>query len=435
MALSLLHANDIQGQHANSWYAATAHRQTNHPQLTGEQSCDVAVIGGGYSGLSTALHLAQKGYRVAVVEAHRIGWGASGRNGGQVSSGQRLDPEELENLVGPELTSKAFKIGTEAASLVRDLIARQDIKCEYVPGIIEANHRARFDDNSRKHVDLLKQKYNYHSASFLNRQQMALKIDSSDYSGGILDTAAGHLHPLNYALGLEKSASGLGVEIYELSQVQKIDDGPGPRVWTKQGSLTAKWVVLACNGYLGDLNQTIARQVMPINNYILATEPLDPEVADGLIREREAVADSRFVVNYFRLSSDNRLLFGGGESYGYKFPNDIRAFVRPKMLKIFPQLKGTNIEYGWGGTLAITMNRLPAFQILPGNIINVSGYSGSGVAMATMAGKLVSEAVDGQLARFDVMAKLPTPMFPGGTTLRTPLLATAMLWYSLRDYL
>lgn len=435
MALSLLHANDRLGEHANSWYAATANRRTDHPQLLGEHTCDVAIVGGGYSGLSTALHLAEKGYQVAIVEAHRVAWGASGRNGGQVASGQRLDPEELQDLVGESLTRAAFEIGVEAAHLVRELIARHAIDCDYVSGVIAANHRARFDAASKKHADTMAGTYDYQSIRFLDKQHLAEKIGASGYFGGTVDTASGHLHPLNYALGLENAATRGGVKIFELSEILEISTQPTGRMVTERGALTAQWIVLACNGYLGKLNHTIARCVMPINNYIIATEPLDADTASSLIRDREAVADSRFVVNYFRLSADNRLLFGGGESYGYRFPRDIRAFVRPKMLKIFPQLADTAIDYGWGGTLAITMNRLPAFQILPGNIINVSGYSGSGVAMATMAGKLVSEAIDGQLSRFDVMAKLPTPAFPGGTAFRTPLLATAMFWYALRDLL
>jgi gamma-glutamylputrescine oxidase len=243
---------------------------------------------------------------------------------------------------------------------------------------------------------------------------------------------AGHLHPLNFALGLAKAATKAGARIYERSEVHYIQDGATAIVQTGNGQVKATHVVLACNGYLGGLNRKVAARVMPINNFIIATEPLGARAADIITRDI-AVADSKFVVNYFRLSADKRLLFGGGESYGYRFPSNIRATVRKPMLEVFPQLADARVDHAWGGTLAITMNRMACFMRLAPNILSASGYSGHGVALATLAGQVMAEAIAGQSERFDVLARVKAPAFPGGTALRSPLLVLAMTWYSLRD--
>ena len=433
MALSLLYANDKRGEHAPSWYAASAEKFPTLPALEGSRKFDVAVVGAGYSGLSSALHLVQLGFKVCVLDAHRVGWGASGRNGGQVGSGQRVDQDELEKLVGDNLAHEAFAIGIEAAQTVRKLIKKHKINCAYRDGVMHVFHRERFNKYGVEEVEHLKRKYDYHSVSYLSKEETREKVGSADYHGGVLDTAAGHLHPLNYARGLANAAMKLGVEIFEMSEVTEVTGGKPAHLKTANGDISANHIILACNGYLGALDGQVANRVMPINNFVIATEPLGKDRAKSIIRDGEAVADSRFVVNYFRLSEDNRMLFGGGENYSYRFPRDIKNFVRPYMLKIFPQLKDAKIDYGWGGTLAITFNRLPHFEFRKDGILNISGYSGSGVAMATMAGKIAAEAVHGHMAQFDVMSALPTPKFPGGAALRWPLLPLAMTWYSLRD--
>jgi len=432
MALSLLDANDKTGQHAPSWYAATANPLEEFAPATGNLKFDIAIIGAGYSGLSSALHLSELGYKVCVLDAHRVGWGASGRNGGQVGSGQRLDQDELENLVGFEDAKKAFEIGTEAADLVRSLIGKHEIDCAYRQGTIGANHKSRYDADALSHVEMMRETYDYHSMSYLAVEEMREKVGSPNYSAGILDTHTGHLHPLNYARGLARAAIAAGAEIFEMSRAICVESG---KVKTAQAEISANKIILACNGYLGNLDKNVANRVMPINNFIIATEPLSDEMCKSLIRDGECVYDSRFVVNYFRVSQDNRMLFGGGENYSYRFPKDIIKTVRKPMLQVFPQLEDAKIDFAWGGTLAITYKRLPHFEFRQDGIINISGYSGSGVHMATMAGKIVAEAVNGQMARFDIMSQLPTPKFPGGAALRWPLLPLAMTWYALRDRL
>ena len=434
MSLNLLYANDAPGADAPSYYAATALDRHPSAPLAGDVRADICVVGGGYTGLSAALHLARRGFDVALVEAHRVGWGASGRNGGQVGWGQRLETSELDEMVGPDAADRLWRIAEEAVATVKDLVSSEGIACDLKPGVMHTAHRARYAPEMREEADALKARYDY-DVAFLDREETRAIVGTDAYHAALLDPNAAHLHPLNYAIGLAKAAKAAGARIYEMSEVVGIERGAEPVVRTGKGSIRAGHVVLAANGYLGDLAPEVASRVMPINNFILATEPLGEALAQRLISNDVAVADSKFVVNYYRLSADRRLLFGGRESYGYRFPRDLKGFVRKAMLEIYPQLSETRIDYGWGGTLAITMSRMPYFARLAPTILSCSGYSGHGVAMATMAGKIAAEAVAGQAERFDVMASVPTPRFPGGPAMRSPLLAAAMLWYSLRDRL
>lgn len=429
--MNLLHANDRRGRYPPSWYAATVEPLPPFPPLRGETRADVCVVGGGYTGLSAALHLAERGFDVALVEAHRVGFGASGRNGGQVGSGQRLEVDVLERLFGRDRARQLWDFGEEAKALVRALIDRFDIPADWRDGIVHALWHARDVPHAHALAEKLARDYGYDRVEPLDRAALRALVDSPVYHGGTVDWGAGHIHPLAYALGLARAAQAAGVRMYEESEAHHLSEGAEVVVRTAQGAVHAPHAILAGNGYLGDLNAHVAARVMPINNFIVATEPLG-ERAGTLIRRGVAVADSKFVVNYFRLSPDGRLLFGGGESYGYRFP-DIAATVRKPMAQVFPDLAETRIDYAWGGTLAITMSRLPCFARPAPNILSASGYSGHGVAMATLAGKLLAEATAGQAERFDVMASLPVRPFPGGTALRAPLLTLAMTWYALRD--
>ena len=391
-------------------------------------------MGGGFTGLSTALHLAQSGYKVAILEAQRIGFGASGRNGGQVSGGQRMDQEGLEAILGDEHAKELWDISQQSVDLVRNLSSDME-DCGVVDGIIHTAHRKRYVKEEHAYTYHLREKYGYDKIQNLSLEETHHLVNSPAYFGGTLDMGAGHIDPLRYALGLARKCINLGVEIYEQSKVINVKSGDTAKIKTQNGSISAKFVVLACNGYLGRLNSRVAARVMPINNFIIATEPMSEDAQEALIKNNHAVADSKFVVNYFRFSPDRRLLFGGSESYGYKFPRDIAAAVRKPMLEIYPQLKNTRIDYAWGGTLGITMNRMPHFERIDGNILSASGYSGHGVAMATMGGKMAADAIRGQAEQFDFMASVPTPRFPGGAMLRSPLLVLAMLWFSMRDRL
>ena len=431
--MDILTANDRIGEYPKSYYAATATGPAPFPPANGALSCDVCVIGGGFTGLSTALHLAEKGYDVILVEAHRVGFGASGRNGGQVGTGQRLGQDTLEKMVGNDPARALWDMGQDAVAMVRSLIEKHEMDCRFADGIIHADQRARYVAHSHAYAEKLQTEYGYDKIRTLDREEIRHLIGTDAYFGGSIDMGAGHIHPLRFAFGLAKAAAAQGVRIFERSRVTDIEQAEPAKVRTDQAEITASHVVLGCNGYLGNLDGQVAARVMPINNFIAATEPLSEQAAEALIRNNHAVADSKFVVNYFRLSDDRRLLFGGTESYRYRFPADIAANVRKPMLQIYPQLKDTRIDYAWGGTLGITMNRMPHFQRLRGNILSASGYSGYGVAMATFSGSVVADAIAGQAEKFDVMASVPTTPFPGGVALRWPLLVLAMLWYTLRD--
>lgn len=419
-----------------SYYAATTETIPDHPQLEGDRHTDVCVLGGGFCGLSAALHLAERGYDVALLEANRIGWGASGRNGGQMHSGQRKPVDDLEEMVGPDDARTLWQFGEDAKDLVRALIAKHDIACDLKPGLIDAAHKPQFVPEYRDYVELLQSRYDYDQVRFLDRDEMRHKVGSTDYHGGLLDEGAGHLHPLNFALGIGAAAKHAGAQIFERSKVIRItDEGAHARVQAAYGAVIAKAVLYCGNGYLSGIEPSIEARVMPLNNYIAVTEPLGRERAQSLIRNGECVADSRFVINYFRLTPDDRLLFGGGETYGARFPQDIAGFVRKPMLRIFPQLDDVTIDYAWGGTLGITMQRLPIFRRIGQHGFAACGFSGQGVAIAPLAGQILAEAVDGTLSRFDVYARLPQTRFPGGRLFRHPSLTLAMLWYSLRDRL
>ncbi|HSR72229.1 MAG TPA: FAD-binding oxidoreductase [Kiloniellales bacterium] len=421
--------------HAESYYLARAVGLRDHPALAGEAACDVCVVGGGYTGLSAALHLAERGYDVVLLEAERIAWGASGRNGGQLGSGQRKRQAELEALVGREAARRLWDLAEEAKATVKGLIERHAIPCDLKPGILQVawkpGHAAWLAENAAH----LQERYGYAHARAVPRAELAGMLGTSIYHGGLIDSDAAHLHPLNYALGLARAAEAAGVRIFEDSRALSIGQGRPPVVATAQGRVTARHVVIACNGYLERLEPRIAGLIMPINNFILATEPLGEDRARALIRDDVAVCDTKFVIDYYRLSADTRLLFGGGESYRRGLPRDIAGLVRRHMLRIFPQLSGTRIDYAWGGTLAITLNRLPCFGRLAPETYYALGYSGHGLGLATLAGKLIAEALAGQAERFDVMARLPRRRFPGGTLLRWPGLVLGMLYYGLRDRL
>lgn len=433
--MNLLTINDRMGEYPPSYYTSISHQLEEFPKAEGALKCDVCVVGAGYTGLSSALHLAQNGYDVILLDAQRIGFGASGRNGGQVGQGQRLDQDELETMLGKTRARGLWDIATQSVDLVRQLAKSDLVECEFHDGIIHADHRKRYVRHSLDYAKKLQDDYGYDKIRGLEQAEIRELIASDAYYGGTLDMAAGHINPLSFTFGLARMAQKAGVRIYEQSQVMDIEQTSPAMVKTERAQIKAEHVILACNGYLGNLNQRVASIVMPINNYIVATEPLPLEQREALIRHNYAVADSKFVVNYFRFSDDGRLLFGGTESYGYRFPNDIASKVRKPMAVIFPQLKDIKIDYAWGGTLAITINRMPHFERLAGNILTLSGYSGHGLAMATLAGQIAAEAIAGQAERFDLMANVPSMRFPGGSAMRTPLLALAMLYYSLRDKL
>ena len=405
------------------------------PSLCGDAETDVCIIGGGYTGLSTAIHLRKLGFKVVLLEANRIGWGASGRNGGHVGTGQRADQAALEKWVGLDAAKGLWQLGLDAVRKVESLVNEFDIQCEFGEGNLHLASKSSHADDLESEVAHLKNTYNYNGASYLCSDQVAELTSAQGSYGGMLDSGARHLHPLKYALGLKHAAMQLGAELYENTPALTYQEGGKTVIKTPEGQVRARVLVLACNGYLGNLEPRIAGNMMPINNFMIATEPLSEELKTRINRDQLSMSDSLFVINYWKLSEDGRMIFGGGENYTSRFPSDIKSFVRPYMLKLYPELKHCTIDYGWGGTLGITMNRMPDFGRLSNSIFYAQGFSGHGVPTATLAGELLALAINGQSENFDLMASVPTHRFPGGTLLRWPGLVAGMLFYSLLDKL
>ncbi len=424
----------LQG-YESSYYASTANSKSEFNTLKGEEHCDVCIIGAGYTGLSAALHLAQKGYSVSIVEAKKVAWGASGRNGGQVSPDHNMDHRELVKKVGIDGANALWDMSIESVNLVKDLITEHNIDCDLKPGVLHVAAKRSHNHHMEESVEYKKRVLNYDAISYVSQDEVQAMLGTNKYYAGELLSDAAHLHPLNYALGLAAACEKAGVTIYENSPVTGYNGGANAQVKTDLGTVKAKYVLLACNGYLDKLEPKVAKKIMPINCFVLATEPLSDELCRRINRDDVAVADSKSVINYFRLSADNRLLWGGGENYTSTFPKDIGGFVKKYLLEFYPELKNVKIDHGWGGTLAITMNRMPYFNRLEENVFVAQGYSGHGVALATLGGKLMADAISGSAEKFDIFSRVPTPTFPGGTLLRRPGMVAGMLYYALRDRL
>lgn len=419
--------------HAPSWYAETADRTLAFPPLDGDRKAHVAIVGGGYTGLSAALHLAEAGIETVLVEANRIGSGASGRNGGQLHTGQRRDQDWLERHLGRPAAHELFTLAEEAKALVHQLIDKHQIDAEWRPGLVEAVHKRRLVTEERHYVDKLNEDYGYPHAEWVEPERLAPMIGTDAYFGGRYDRTAGHLHPLKFAQGLARAAAAAGASLHEDTPAIRLDDGMKPVLVTSCGSVQADIVILAGNGLLDGIDQETETRSMPIKNFILTTAPIGAGMPGGLIPGGEAVSDSRFVVYYWRPTIDGRILFGGGETYSRRDPADIFAFVRRHLLRIYPALGDVRIDHAWGGTLAVTVNRLPFLRRLRPGVYAASGYSGQGVALAPYGGKIIADAILGNPGRLDSFAALPCPRFPGGKLLRWPALVAGMSWYALRD--
>lgn len=418
-----------------SWYAATAPARAAYAALQGEVRADVCVVGGGVTGCSTALHLAQRGYRVVLLEARQIGWGASGRSGGQLLPGFSSEQAPFIRQLGAAAARRAWDLSVAAVQLCEALIDQHDIECDLQRGHLLAAIKPRHVDGLREYQRMLVDDYAYGSARLLGRDETRATIASERYIGALYDSASLHLHPLNYTLGLARAAAQAGATLHEHSAVIELQAGNTARIRTAQGVVNADHVVLCCNTDIDSVAPSLAERIMRVTTYIVATTPLESERAQSLIRNHAAVADCNFILDYFRLSQDARLLFGGRVSYsGHDFFDSGRS-TRQRMLQVFPQLKDVDIEFVWGGDLDITYNRAPDFGRLQRNVYYLQGFSGHGMALGTMGGKLVAEAIAGQAERFDLFTQLEHRRFPGGTRLRMPLLVLAMLWYRLRDAL
>ena len=416
-----------------TYYAATARTAVDAKPLDGSVQADLCIVGGGLTGLSAALHAAQRGLSVVLLERSTLGDGASGRNGGQVHVGMRRDQQWLEARLGKAAALELWRIAQDARTALLQLIDDERIDCGWRPGLLHLDHQPRYVADSWQTVAWMREHYDDQTLRFVDREEARRLVASTGYHGGIYDSAGGQLNPLDLTRGIARAAQRAGAMLHPMTPATRIDKtATGFDITTLNGTVSADRVLLACNGYLGDLDRTVAAHVAPLNNYVAVTEPLGSAAVD-LIRDPIGVSDSRAVVYYFRRTPDDRLLFGGGEGYAQSYPSDVAGAVRPHMLRIFPQLRDVRIDYAWGGTLAVTANRMPyAREVQPG-LYSISGYCGMGVVLAPYFGRLFAEALTGGSADFDRLTALRVPPFPGGRVLARPLLIAALSLLALKD--
>jgi gamma-glutamylputrescine oxidase len=423
-------------EYLDTYYTASARLPPPTAPLAGTLGADVCVVGGGIAGCSAALALAERGYRVVLLEAQRIGWGASGRSGGQAIFGTAAEQANLEQLLGIEDARRVWDISLAGLALIRQRIERYQIDCDWVDGwMLAAIKQRQWQDLQSWQADLAR-RYGYDSTRLMDRAELRSTVASERYVGALYDSNSGHLHPLRYTLGLARAALQAGVEIHEASRVLSFSRREGRmRVRTDVGVVDCAQLVLAGNAWLGDTAPPLQRKLMSIGSYVIATEPLGEARVRQLIANNAALCDTNWILDYFRRSSDHRLLFGGRVNYSLLNVRAVAPATRKRMLTVFPQLRATRIAYAWGCLLDITLNRAPHFGRLEPDVFFLQGFSGHGIALAGIAGQLVAEAIAGSAERFDVFARIPHRNFPGGMLLRRPALALAMLWYRLRDLL
>lgn len=414
-----------------SWYEDSILERPRHPALDGSLKVDVLVVGGGYTGLSAAVHLAAAGVKVAVVEAHRFGDGASGRNGGQLGTGQRLWPSELEPAYGLARTKVLFDLAEDAKAHLLDFARIHRIDMDYREGQLSLAHKRRHLDDFAAHAAELRDRYGYPHIRFMDREETAERLGSARYFGGLRDTGTGHIHPMKLLVGTARVAAEAGALLFEETPVTSLaGTGGGVIATTATGAIRAERALIATNAHGGSLNREMARHIMAIRSFIGATAPL--EAPERVLPGGEAADDSRFVVRYFRKSGDGRLLFGGREAYTSE-TGDISRHIRRQIAEVYPHLKDVAITHAWGGSVALTMVRMPYVRMVEPGVTAIGGFSGHGVMLSNFAGRLYAERVAGNRDRLQILEGLKIPPFPGGTMLRQPLLFLAMTWFSLRD--
>lgn len=421
--------------HAPSYYAASANPAPPRPPLKGHLACDVCVIGAGYSGLSTALHLAESGKKVVVLEAAKVGWGASGRNGGQIINGYSRDYDTILARYGETTARALLNMSFEGGDIIRRRVAKYDIKCDLKAGsFFAAFNKPQMDYLERRRA-LWEQAGNTQLEMLDAARTKTEAANTTLYTGGLLDRRGGHIHPLNLALGEAAAIESLGGKIFEQSRVLRIEEGAKPAAVTEHGRVTADFIVICGNAYLGRTEPRLARRIMSVSSQIIATEPLGAEITDKMLPKDYSVEDCNFLLDYYRITADKRLLFGGGVVYTGHTPRDIQRRLWPHVLKTFPHLAGKKIDYAWSGNFALTLTRMPHIGRLSHNVYFIQGDSGHGVTTCHLLGVLTAEALNGQAGGFDVFASMKNYPFPGGRLFRVPLTVMGAWYYALREKL
>lgn len=420
--------------HTNSYYAASANDKTVRPTLQGHVKADICIVGAGFTGMSTALHMAEKGYKVVVLEGSRIGFGASGRNGGQIVNSYSRDIDFIERHYGKKVGAEMGQMAFEGGRIIRRFVKQYDIQCDLKEGGLFASCNGKqFDELVEKKK--LWEAHGHDQLELLDESAIQHYVGTDRYTGGLLDRSGGHFHPLNLVLGEAAAVESLGGTIYENSPALRVREGDKPVVHTEEGCVEADYVLIAGNAYLNGLLPKLESKAMPCGTQIITTEPLPEDVQQRLLPKDNCVEDCNYLLDYFRLSGDGRLIYGGGVTYGAREPEKVESLIVPKMLKTFPELKGVKVDYAWTGNFLLTLMRLPQFGRIGSNVYYAQGYSGHGITCTHLAGKVISDAIQGQAERFDIFSNLPQYPFPGGRMLRIPLTAMGAWYYNLRDQL
>ena len=424
----LLKSTPDTNEHAPSYYAASANWQTDYPKLEGDISADVVIVGGGFSGVATAVELCERGCKVALIEANRIGWGASGRNGGQIIGGYGSNPAAFRSSIGSEGVKVVENMGVECVDIIKARIEKYKIDCDLKWGYCEVGLKNRHMKAYRDWAD------DEPAIKLLGRDELKEYVNSELYIGGYYREDWGHIQPLNLCIGEARAAESMGAKIFEQSRITSITYGDQPKVYTENGSVKADHVILCGNAYMGDLVPYLDARVLPATSCIIGTEPLTEEQIQQTLVQDVAVCDSRTALDYYRLSADKRLLFGGLANYLGLDPVNVTGIMRSKMEKVFPSLRNVRIDYSWSGRMGISVRRMPQIgRIKNSHVLYISGYSGHGVAPTHMTGRILAEAVSGNTYRFDIMNKMFHMAWPGGKLLRRPFMALGMMWYKALD--
>ncbi len=433
MAVKIRNPHTHSSTYPDSYYVASANNLHDYPQLTEHLRADVCIVGGGFSGINTALELADRGYQVIVLEAFKVGWGASGRNGGQMIRGITHDAERFKDQIGSDGVKEVSRMGLEAVDIVRERIAKFDIQCDLKLGFADLAHKPRDIADLEADKAWLDSIGYQHETRLISKADIANVVGSDSYSGALIDMGSGHLHPLNLVTAEARAASAAGVQIFEYSAVESMEYGEPCVIRTAKGQVTADKLILCANAYVEGLDSTLEKTVLPCGSYIIATEQLPEDLWQKILPMDLAVCDMRIALNYYRLSADKRLLFGGRCNYNGRDPKDIEASMRPKMEAVFPFLKNTKVDFKWGGMIGIGANRMPQIGRLRPNVYYTQAYCGHGVNTTHLAARVLAEAIHAESHRIDVFEKIKHFKFPGGPLLRSPLLAIGMSWYQLKD--
>lgn len=423
-----------QQEHTNSYYAATANETGRYAALEGSKSVDVCVVGAGFTGVSTALTLAERGYSVALVEANRVGWGASGRNGGQLINGIS-GLERIRKKHGNGIDDMLWDLRWRGNDIIYDRVEKYDIQCDLKSGFVEVALKPRHMADLEGYA-ALRESHNFqHKYELWDKEKTRAMLGTDSYIGGFVCYRDGHLHPLNLCTGEARAAHELGVQIFEQSPVTGIEHGSRPKVKTALGYVQADAVVLAGNAYSLLEPKHLSNLVFPAGSYIIGTEPLSEEMVKEINPLDVAICDLNEIVDYFRLSADKRMLFGGSCNYSGRDPASIKAYIEPHMLKVYPQLKGLRIDYEWGGMIGVVLDRVPAVGRINNNVYYCQGYSGHGVNATHIMSEIIADAVTGTMEKFDMFANMRHFRIPGSQWMGSQIIALGMLYYRMKDML